>query len=71
MPSIRRSPVGAWTRLGLGLVVLWLIVFRAGPWLQGYAPIAEIHAAAEAQGIDATALFYTDSEAFDDLRPLP
>ena len=65
--SVRPRPLSAWARLLLGLAVLWAIVFRLGPWLQGYAPIAQLHDFIEEREIDATALFYTDSDEFGDV----
>ena len=49
------------------MAVLWTIVFRVGPWLQSHTPVAELHAFVEAHGIDATALYYSDSDEFGDV----
>ena len=50
------------TLAGVGFV--WGFIFVLAPWAQRLGPIAEIHGCIEERGIDATALFYTESEAF-------
>jgi len=48
--------------VGLGLV--WAFVFLVAAGGQRFAPVAELHGFVEERGIDASALFYTDSEEF-------
>jgi hypothetical protein len=59
------DPPGAarrWARFAGGACLILLVAFAGVPALQRWKPIAEIHDAVEASGIDATALFYTEAE---------
>ncbi len=51
-----------WTRFTAGLVLILLFAFVAIPGLQRLGPIREVRDAIRSTGIDATALFYTESE---------
>jgi len=51
-----------WIRFLAGLAVILLFAFVAVPGLQRIGPIREVREATENRGIDATALFYTESE---------
>jgi len=52
-----------WTRFATGLALILLFAFVAIPGLQRLGPIREVRDAIRKTGIDATALFYTESEA--------
>jgi len=45
-----------------GVLTILLVVFVVIPGLQRLGPIREVRDAIERSGIDATALFYTESE---------
>jgi hypothetical protein len=45
------------------LTAIFLFAFVGLPWLQRLGPIREVRNAIHATGVDATALFYTESEA--------
>lgn len=51
-----------WARFLAGLVVILLFAFVAIPGLQHLGPVRDVRDAIENRGIDATALFYTESE---------
>lgn len=55
----------AWLRLLAGLGLVWSFAFALATWGQRFAPVAELHRCVEERGIDASALFYTESEAFE------
>ncbi len=64
------SPVGAgapgagrrWSQLLAGVVVILLFAFVAIPGLQRVGAVREVREAIRHAGIDATALFYTESD---------
>lgn len=58
-----KKQIGRWVGLGTGCVCIWLFVFVLAPWLQGLGPVQTLHTFIDEQGIDATPLFYTESEA--------
>ena len=62
----RREPSrrAAWLRLLGGLGLVWAFVSLLAAGGQRFAPVAELHGFVEERGIDASALFYTDSEEF-------
>ena len=47
-----------------GLLVILLFAFGAIPGLQRLGPVCELRDAIRNSGIDATALFYTESDVF-------
>ena len=51
-----------WARFLIGLLVILLFAFVAIPGLQHLEPVREVRDAIQNRGIDATALFYTESE---------
>ncbi|MFV1968321.1 MAG: hypothetical protein ACC628_23090 [Pirellulaceae bacterium] len=51
-----------WVRFLAGLTVILLFAFVAIPGLQRIGPIRDVRDAIENRGIDATALFYTETE---------
>jgi hypothetical protein len=63
----RREPSrrAAWLRLIGAVGLVWAFAFLLAAWGQRLAPVAELHGFVEERGIDASALFYTESEAFD------
>jgi len=62
-PSHRASGAGhRWARFFAGLLVILLFVFVVIPGLQRLGPVRKVRDAIENRGIDATALFYTESE---------
>ena len=56
------SAGGRWARFAAGLAGILLLAFVVIPALQRLQPIREVRAAIQAAGIDATALFYTESD---------
>jgi len=62
----RREPSrrAAWLRLLGGVGLVWAFVFVLAAWGQRLAPVAELHGFIEERDIDASALFYTESEEF-------
>jgi len=54
--------VRRWAAFGAGCVCIWLFVFVLAPWMQGWGPVHTLHTFIEERGIDATPLFYTESE---------
>lgn len=51
-----------WARFAAGVVVILLFAFVAIPALQRVGPVREVREAIERADIDATALFYTESD---------
>ncbi|MBC8875159.1 MAG: hypothetical protein H8E44_37535 [Planctomycetes bacterium] len=51
-----------WTRFLTGVLAILLVAFVLIPGLQRLGPIREVREAIQRSGIDATALFYTESE---------
>ena len=55
-----------WSRFLSGVLVILLVAFVVIPAVQRLDPIREVCDAIEEHGIDATALFYTESEVSGD-----
>ena len=51
-----------WARFLTGALAILLVAFVVIPGLQRLGPIREVREAIQRSGIDATALFYTESE---------
>ncbi len=51
-----------WARFLAGVLVILLVAFVVIPGVQRLGPVREVRDAIERSGIDATALFYTESE---------
>lgn len=51
-----------WAGLMLGVTGLLLFIFVIAPWIQQWGPVNTLHTFVREQGIDATPLFYTESE---------
>ena len=51
-----------WTRFLVGVLVIFLFAFGVIPCVQRLGPVREVHEAIQKSGIDATALFYSESE---------
>ena len=51
-----------WARFLAGVVVILLFAFGVIPTLQRLGPVRQVRDAIRRTGIDATALFYTESE---------
>ena len=51
-----------WARFLTGVLAILLVAFVLIPGLQRLGPIREVREAIQRSGIDATALFYTESE---------
>ena len=49
-----------WGKLAAGLFAIWALVFVAGPALERVGPIGAVHDLIREQGIDATALVYSE-----------
>ena len=61
LPIARR-----WARLFFSIVVIWAFMFIVAPWV-AKAPVVEpIISFIEENGIDASALYYTDIEEFSE-----
>ena len=61
-----RSALARWAQLLVGLAAIWAVVFGLCPWLQRVPAVGRFHRHVRQEGIDATALFYTDSAEFPD-----
>lgn len=55
-----------WLGFGVGVAAIWLFVFVIAPWLQALGPIGRLHGFVRERHIDATALYYTEIEQFDE-----
>ena len=67
-PSSDRPDVGArevwhrWSRFLIGVLAIMVLAFGVIPAVQRVGPVRDMHQAIERSGIDATALFYTESD---------
>jgi len=57
-------PKSRWLRFLAGLSAILIFAFGVVPALQQLGPVREVRDVIRNTGIDATALFYTDSEVF-------
>jgi hypothetical protein len=55
-----------WARFFAGVLVILAFAFGVLPAVQRLGPVREVHDAIQESGIDATALFYTESEMSSD-----
>jgi len=68
--ALDNSPEGAgrllqrWTRLFIGIFILWLLMAYIAPWGRQTAMFRPIMDVIEERGIKATSYYYTDSEEF-------
>ncbi|OHB67875.1 MAG: hypothetical protein A2V70_03315 [Planctomycetes bacterium RBG_13_63_9] len=53
-----------WAGLLAGLATMGVFVFVIAPAVQHWRPVWAVHTFVEERGIDASALFYTESEEF-------
>ncbi len=53
-----------WMRLCIALLLLWLIVLIVIPWISRLPMIHTLVESNNAQGIDATGLFYSETREF-------
>jgi len=53
-----------WLRFFAGLLLLWVFAFGVVPLLQRLGPVREIREATQNHAVDASALFYTECDAF-------
>ena len=51
-----------WTRFLVGVLMIFLFAFGVIPRVQRLGPVRDVHEAIQKSGIDATALFYSESE---------
>ena len=56
------SELSRWTRLLVGSVAILLVAFVLIPATQRLGPVREVRDAIDRAGIDASALFYTETE---------
>ncbi len=56
------SPTQRWGRFAAGVLGILLFAFVVIPLVQRIGPVREVREAIERRGIDATALFYTETE---------
>ena len=56
------SFVHRWVRFLVGVAAILVFAFAVIPGLQRVGPVREVHDAIQKSGIDATALFYTETE---------
>ena len=61
-----RAAAGRWARFLAGLLVMLIFAFGVIPLLQRLGPVRAVREATRNQGIDASALFYTESDAFSE-----
>lgn len=54
-----------WLQLGFALFCVWAVVFIFAPALQSIGVIKTMHDHIGTNGIDASALYYTDSPEFN------
>lgn len=64
--SARFGLLGRWARLALCLLVIWGFVFQVAPRLQRLEMVRALHDVVREKDIDATALYYTEIEEFND-----
>jgi len=64
--SARFDLLGRWARLALCLLVLWGFVFQVAPRLQRLDVVRALHDVVREKDIDATALYYTEIDEFND-----
>jgi hypothetical protein len=55
-----------WVKLALGLAAVWCFIFVLAPWVRTLEPVGAHLDFIKETGIDAAALFYTDSEESGD-----
>ena len=53
-----------WSALLAGLATIVLFMHGIAPALQNWGPVRAVHTVVREQGIDATPLFYTESDEF-------
>ncbi len=59
-----QSRIRAWTKLFLGIFIIWVFGAFIGPWIHNSVPVmGEINKVIEENDIDSTAYFYTGIEA--------
>jgi hypothetical protein len=58
----RPSALHGWMRLVIGSIVILLVAFVVVPLVQRLGPVREVREAIDRSGIDASALFYTESD---------
>ena len=65
-PNVPPSLRTRWLRFLGGLMAILLFAFVGVPGLQRLGPVAEVQQAIRSSGIDATALFYTETDVSSD-----
>ena len=55
-----------WAKLLVGVLCVWLFIFVIAPCVREYKPIGEMLDFVHENDIDASALFYTEVEAFSE-----
>ncbi len=58
----RKDRKKGWGGLALGLAGAWVFVFLIAPSVREISPIKEVLDSVRENGIDATALFYTEAD---------
>jgi hypothetical protein len=58
----RAGALNGWMRLVIGSILILLLAFVVVPLVQGLGPVREVRDAIDRAGIDASALFYTETE---------
>jgi len=53
-----------WLAFVAGLIAIWFFVFGLAPFIQRFAPVNTVHEYIEQRDIDATTLFYTETDEF-------
>ena len=61
LPIARR-----WTRLFLGVLLIWAFMFILAPWVEKAPMVEPVIRFIEENGIDASALYYTEIEEFSE-----
>ena len=64
--STQRDRLRNWSRLILAVACIWFFAAVVAPLMQQTPWIHDVHRAADETGIDATGLFYTETEVFSE-----
>jgi len=59
-----RNRLGAWLRLGLGVLAIVVFMFGLAPLLERFTPVGELTAFVQERDLDAGAYWWSDSEEY-------
>ncbi len=57
-----KATIFSWIRLIAALALISILVYVVIPWLNQETPVREVTSVATARGVDATGLFYTETD---------